>query len=219
MHFTTLGQQNPTPFWRNYVLQVLVIGYLVAFGTTAVLTVNGPNWLVENALSTLLIIILGVSYRQKPLGDLSYLMLTAFMLLHIYGAMNSYVENSLGLWLMRVLETDRNYYDRIVHFSLGFLASYALFDFGRSYLKLPYYWALLMPIELTLSVSAGFELVEWLWASTAYPELGPEYLGHQGDPWDAQKDMFIATVGAVLLMFVVWLSGIGRPKDVKPTTA
>lgn len=208
MPFT--AQAPPKPFRQNYFLQALLMVYFISFLTTAIVTRDGANWLIENTLSTILLGILALSYRYRPLSDMSYLMLALFMMLHIYGAMQSYSLNPLGLFIKEVFGLERNYYDRIVHFSLGFLASYALFDYAISYLKVPRGWALLIPIEMTLSISGAFEIVEYLWASTAYPELGPAYLGHQGDVWDAQKDMLIATAGSAFLMLFVFVSGIGQ---------
>jgi putative membrane protein len=33
-------------------------------------------------------------------------------------------------------------------------------------------------------------------------DLGVAYLGTQGDPWDAQKDMALATLGAIIAMLI-----------------
>jgi putative membrane protein len=38
------------------------------------------------------------------------------------------------------------------------------------------------------------------------PDLGTAYLGTQGDEWDAQKDMALATVGAMLSACIVALT-------------
>lgn len=62
-------------------------------------------------------------------------------------------------------------------------------------------WAL--PIEITLSVSGLYELVEWAVADIFFTEQGAAYLGTQGDIWDAQKDMFLATLGAILATTIV----------------
>lgn len=212
MTFTLLAKDGPLPFTANRPLQLMLLVYVVLFVVTAIVTRDGANWLIENTLSTILLATLAISYRRQPLADLSYLLLTIFMLLHIYGAMQGYMNNPLGEVMKQALGLDRNYYDRIVHFSLGFLASYALFDYAHSYLKVPRGWALLIPVEMTLSISGAFEIVEYLWASTAYPELGPAYLGHQGDVWDAQKDMLVATLGASLLMGITFVLGIGKVK-------
>ena len=63
-----------------------------------------------------------------------------------------------------------------------------------------------MPVLFVISHSAIFEIVEWIAASMVAPELGNAYLGTQGDEWDAQKDMALATAGAVLSMLVISLT-------------
>ena len=41
-----------------------------------------------------------------------------------------------------------------------------------------------------------------------YPDAGPEWLGMQGDPFDAQADMLMATLGGLLSAF-----GLARLHD------
>jgi putative membrane protein len=45
-----------------------------------------------------------------------------------------------------------------------------------------------------------FELFEWIAAEVAGGDLGPAYLGTQGDVWDAHKDMALASTGALIAM-------------------
>ena len=54
-----------------------------------------------------------------------------------------------------------------------------------------------------MSVSGLYELIEWAVADVFFKEQGAAYLGTQGDIWDAQKDMFLATLGAVLATTIV----------------
>jgi putative membrane protein len=51
-----------------------------------------------------------------------------------------------------------------------------------------------------------FELFEWMATLMVAPELGDAYLGTQGDQWDAQKDMALATLGSILVMIGVAMS-------------
>jgi putative membrane protein len=60
-----------------------------------------------------------------------------------------------------------------------------------------------LPIELTLSISALYELIEWGVADVFFPEQGLAYLGTQGDVWDAQKDIALALTGAILATTIV----------------
>ncbi len=63
--------------------------------------------------------------------------------------------------------------------------------------------AWLLPIEITLSISAFYELIEWAVADIFFKAQGDAYLGTQGDIWDAQKDIFLAFVGAILATTIV----------------
>jgi putative membrane protein len=60
-----------------------------------------------------------------------------------------------------------------------------------------------LPIEITLSISAFYELIEWAVADVFFPSQGDAYLGTQGDIWDAQKDIFLAFFGAILATTIV----------------
>ena len=48
-----------------------------------------------------------------------------------------------------------------------------------------------------LAVSALYEIFEWQFAITFGGEAASDFLGSQGDVWDAQKDMTAALLGAM----------------------
>ena len=97
----------------------------------------------------------------------------------------------------------RNHYDRIVHFSFGFLLAYPTREMFLKWLKYPRWVAWLLPIEITLSISAFYELIEWAVADLFFKAHGDAYLGTQGDIWDAQKDIFLAFCGAIIATTIV----------------
>lgn len=63
----------------------------------------------------------------------------------------------------------------------------------------------ILPVEITLSVSAFYELIEWAVADIFFKSQGDAYLGTQGDIWDAQKDIFVAFTGAIIATTIVSL--------------
>jgi putative membrane protein len=65
------------------------------------------------------------------------------------------------------------------------------------------FWAYLLPLLVVISTSTLFELLEWGAAVVFGGDLGVAYLGTQGDVWDAQKDMLLATIGAVTTTLLV----------------
>ena len=99
----------------------------------------------------------------------------------------------------------RNYYDRLVHFCFGFLLAYPIRELFMRVAGAKGFWGYYLPLDLTMSFSMLYELIEWAAASFFGGDLGQAYLGTQGDQWDAQKDMAMATLGAVISMSVVAL--------------
>jgi putative membrane protein len=64
------------------------------------------------------------------------------------------------------------------------------------------FWGYFLPLEVVMATSMLYELIEWGAASAFGGELGAAYLGTQGDPWDAHKDMALATLGAIVAMLI-----------------
>ena len=166
------------------------------------------NWLLENSLVFIFLIIFFITYRKYQFSDLSLLLICIYLCLHIYGYKYSYAENPFGYWLKDVFNWERNHYDRIVHFSFGFLLAYPLREFFLKWLRFPSWVAWVLPIEITLSIGSLYELIEWAVADIFFPEQGMAYLGTQGDVWDAQKDIALAVLGALLATTI--LSAIKR---------
>jgi putative membrane protein len=89
-----------------------------------------------------------------------------------------------------------------------------------------------LPLAITMSTPADYELIEWGAARLFGGELGTAYLGTQGDVWDAQKDMALAGLGVLLAMTLLtlvntwlrrdfareWVEGIGV-RDAAPPPA
>lgn len=166
-------------------------------------TTDWNNWFLENALVFLFLGFLFFAYRKNQFSDLSYLLITVYLCLHVYGAKYTYAENPFGYWLKDTMGWERNHYDRIVHFSFGFLLAYPWREMFIRWYKFPAWVGWSLPIELTLSISGLYELVEWAVADVFFKAQGAAYLGTQGDIWDAQKDMFLATLGAILATTIV----------------
>jgi putative membrane protein len=121
--------------------------------------------------------------------------------MHAAGAHYTYAEVPLGYWLKDMLHLERNHFDRIVHFSFGIM-SYPIQEVLMRTMRARGFWACLLPVAITVSFSGFFEIIEAVIAMLVNPELGAAYLGLQGDIWDAQKDMGLAILGALLTVSV-----------------
>lgn len=203
MPFTIAISTYRTPFRNNPWLWAFVILFFSLWINTILGTTDINNWLLENTLTILFLIFLIYSYRKFQFSDLSYLLIFVYLCLHVYGAKYTYAENPLGYWLKDVFHDTRNHYDRIVHFSFGFLLAYPMREMFFKWLKYPSRVSWILPIEITLSVSAFYELIEWAVADIFFSAQGDAYLGTQGDIWDAQKDIFLAFSGAIVATTIV----------------
>ena len=202
MSFNTASSTARVPFAGNALLKTYLAVFLVVWLITFIGTTDRANWFTENTLTALLIGGLAIGQRRFRFSDLSYTLFFVYILLHIYGAMYTYAENPFGYWLKDALRLERNHYDRIVHFSFGFMLAYPMRDYFKNWFKWPMWVCWVLPVEITMSFSAAYELIEWAVADVFFPAQGAAYLGSQGDIWDAQKDMGLAFSGAVLSMLL-----------------
>ncbi len=203
MALTTASSAARVPFRSNRLLQAYAAAFLLFWVWTFAGTTDRANWFTENALTMLFIGGLALTHRRFQFSELSYSLMFVYILLHVYGAMYTYAENPLGYWLQDLFHGERNDYDRIVHFSFGFLLAYPMRDYFRNHFQWPNWVCWVLPVEITMSFSAAYELIEWAVADIFFPAQGHAYLGSQGDVWDAQKDMGLAFGGAVLAMVLI----------------
>ena len=203
MPFSLAISNYRTPLQKNYWLWIFMTVFTGIWISTLVGTTDMNNWLLENTLTFLFVLFLLFSYRKYKFSDLSYLLICVYLCLHVYGSKYTYAENPLGYWLKDVFHTERNHYDRIVHFSFGFLLAYPMRELFLKWIGYPKLVSWVLPIEITLSISAFYELIEWAVADVFFKAQGDAYLGTQGDIWDAQKDIFLAFTGAILATTIV----------------
>jgi putative membrane protein len=203
MSFTIAISKTRTPFRNNWWLISYILVFLGFWLSSFIGTTDIPNWLLENTLVFVFLLFLIGTYNKFKFSDLSYLLICIYLCLHVYGSKYTYADNPFGFWLQDFFDLSRNHYDRIVHFSFGFLLAYAMREMFLKWLNYPRWVAWLLPIELTLSISGLYELIEWAVADLFFKAQGDAYLGTQGDIWDAQKDIFLAFFGAILATTIV----------------
>lgn len=203
MAFTNAISADRKSISENRWIQGFLVVFFSIWISTLVGTSDISNWVLENALVIMFLVFLTVTYRYYQFSDLSYLLICLYLCLHVYGSKYTYAENPFGYWLQNTFGTARNPYDRLVHFSFGFLLAYPMREACLTWLRFPVWVSWALPIEITLSVSGMYELIEWAVADLFFPAQGAAYLGTQGDIWDAQKDMALATLGAVLATTIV----------------
>ncbi len=203
MAFTIAISKERTPLKINRWMQAFILLFLAFWANSYIGNTDTANWFLENTLVFIFLGFLIFSYKKFQFSDLSYLLICVYLCLHVYGSKYTYAENPFGYWLKDEFDMSRNHYDRIVHFSFGFLLAYPMRELFLKWLNFPSWVAWTLPIEITLSISGFYELIEWAVADVFFKAQGAAYLGTQGDIWDAQKDVFLAFLGAILATTIV----------------
>ncbi len=199
---TTVSSIERQSFSENKLIKIYLLIFFLLWGYTFAFTTDITNWFTENALTVVFLLGLTISFKKFKFSNLSYTLIFIYICLHIYGAMYTYAQNPLGYWIKDLFGLGRNHYDRIVHFSFGFLLAYPMRDYFKNWFDWPNWVCWVLPAEITMSFSGMYELIEWLVADVFFPSEGVAYLGSQGDVWDAQKDMSLAFIGAILAMIL-----------------
>lgn len=180
--------------------------YLSVWLYLAIEPIDRSDWLLDNLLVFLFVPLLVYSYRRFRFSNLSYILITAFMILHAIGAHYAYTFTPFGDWLKEAMHFSRNHYDRIVHFSFGLLLAYPLKELLERIAKVPCPWSYIISPLLIVAFSAIFEFIEATVVELTAPELGIMFLGAQGDIWDAQKDIIVSLYGSSLAMIAAYLT-------------
>ncbi|OQX04704.1 MAG: hypothetical protein BWK73_35515 [Thiothrix lacustris] len=191
-----------TWFW---LLLSLFLLWAVALG---IAPLYRADWMLENVLTVVVVILLLSTSKALPLSRWSYTLVFIFLFLHEVGSHYTYAEVPYDQWwraafgysLNEALGFERNHFDRLVHFLHGLLLAYPLRELLSRVVAVNGFWRYFLTLNLIMSSAMLYELVEWLAAEAFGGELGMAYLGTQGDVWDAHKDMLLATLGALLAM-------------------
>jgi len=164
------------------------------------------TWFLEVLPIFIVIPILAATYHRFTFTMMAYGLLAFHAVILMVGGHYTYAEVPLFNWIKVAFNLGRNDYDRLGHYVQGFVPAIIAREvlLRRSPLK-PGKWLFFIVVCICLAFSATYELFEWSVAALT-GTAADSFLGTQGDPWDTQKDMATAVVGAVtaLLTLTRW---------------
>jgi putative membrane protein len=192
------------PELRRHARLPLVL--LASLAVVSLLTLWSPpagrtSWFLEVGPGLLEIAALIAIYRRLPLSHFVYISIFLHVLILIYGGYYTYALTPLGNWAKQALHLARNHYDRIGHLALGVVPSFLAREVLLRCTPLKRGgWLFFLVVSVVFAFAAFWELLEWWTAVVAAPDVGVAFLGSQGDVWDAQWDMFLALLGALIAL-------------------
>lgn len=209
----------PTPDAMHWIgIGLVIIACIIA----SIQPLEFSSYLLHQVGTVLgLIALLAFSFRGW-VSRSGFNLTIVFILLHVVGAHYLYSFVPYNDWLISLCGFDlnhyfgwsRNMYDRLVHFAYGLLLFKITADvFSLSYPGNKPWKIALLAIQFVMASSMIYELIEWAIAVGLSPEDAENYNGQQGDIWDAQKDMALASLGAIIAWLLQILASMLQSKS------
>lgn len=173
--------------------------YLILFAVCAIRPYDWPVWWAENLPIVGLVLLIAWVQRRFRFSATSYLMMSFLVCLHTIGGHFSFARVPFD-WITDLFGFERNHYDRVAHFTVGFFAYPVAEILLRRRLVNSRWLLYLFPIFSIVTLAAMYELCEWAFALSVDSSAGIAVLGAQGDIWDAQQDILADTLGALAAM-------------------
>lgn len=201
---------------RSRVPALLLLAYLLLFGALAIAPHERAVWWAENIpIVAIVLVLCGLWARGVRFSRLAYALMSVLVFLHTIGGYYTFERVPFG-FVTRLFGFERNHYDRVAHFSVGFyafaIAELLLVRRMVSSRTLGYLFA----VFAIATVAAAYEIIEWLYAAIEGGDAGAAFLGSQGDVWDAQKDMLADISGALAAVGLHAALDARRPRAAGP---
>jgi len=161
------------------------------------------TWAMEVVPVFIALPILWATHRRFPLTPMLYALIFVHACVLMLGGHYSYARVPLGEWMRETFAFERNHYDRIGHFMQGFVPAMVARELLLRHTGLQRGgWLFTLVTAVALAISAIYELIEW-GTAVALGAGADEFLATQGDPWDTQKDMAMAWIGAMVAQLLL----------------
>ncbi len=186
-----------------YYPHILALLFSVFFIVLGIDPVDRRVWVVEVTPIVIVFLFLVATYTKFRFSNIAYTLMSIWMFWHTVGGHYTFANVPFD-FVTNLLGFERNNFDRIGHFVVGFYA-YAIAEYLLRQKLCSIIPAGLFGLFAIGSVAAGYEIIEWLYAVYDGGEAGIEFLGSQGDVWDAQEDMLLDILGAVFSLSLFWI--------------
>lgn len=158
------------------------------------------TWFLEVIPALIGFVVLALTYNKFAFTNFTYFFLLLHCIVLFVGGHYTYAEVPLFDWIKEVLHQSRNNYDKLGHFTQGFVPAIIIRElFIRKKVIANKSFFNFIVVAICLAISAAYEWIEW-GVSICTGDGGDAFLGTQGYVWDTQSDMLFATIGAICMI-------------------
>lgn len=187
---------------ERYFPPILATLFVFFFLWMSLHPVSRQVWIAETIPVLLVFLVLVVTYRWFRFSNAAYLLMSIWLVMHTIGGHFTFAHVPFE-WVSDTFGFQRNHYDRVAHFAVG-LYAFAMAEWLLRKKYCGFWLAIAFSLCFIMSIAAAYEIIEWWYAASNGGEAGIEFLGSQGDPWDAQRDMLADTLGAITALLLFW---------------
>ena len=207
-------------YQRRFKAGILILLFLILV-VSCINPIYPREMYLQHSATIVVAAFLIYSAFKNNLSNKSFVLIAVFTVFHIIGARWIYSYTPYDQWIKSITGIsinswfgfERNQYDRLIHFLFGFLILIPLQELFQRMPGLTWKTSLLMALLTILSLSTLYEVFEWMLSIVLSPEDAELYNGQQGDFWDAQKDMALAFVGSLCMLFIIYILHFIRRND------
>lgn len=186
---------------KIHVILLLIV--LIIFVWSVIKPASYLDWAAEVSPAVVAIIIVIAIYNKFRFTTFSYFIIALLSILTFIGGHYTYSEVPLFNWIKEEFHLKRNDYDRFGHFLKGLMAIVIREILIRKTPLVKGAWLTGITISIMLAIAALYEIIEWLSTKISKGSKGAkDFLGMQGDRWDAQWDMLSAFLGTILTLLL-----------------
>jgi putative membrane protein len=195
---------------QKYFPHLLLAVYVIEFIIAGVHPYSRAVWYAENGPILVLVVVITILYiRNVRFSNFAYALMFILPFLHTIGGHYTFERVPFD-WFNTFFGFERNMFDRVGHFAVGFYALPIMeYLVGRG-LVAKKWIAVTYAIFAVAFVAVFYEWIEWWYAELWGGSAGAAFLGSQGDIWDAQKDMLMDVLGAVFSALSYFIAGVFR---------
>lgn len=192
-------------YFPHFLLAVYVLEFIIA----GIHPYDRADWYAENGPIVLLVLAIVILYvKGVRFSNTAYAFMFILPFWHTIGGHYTFERVPFD-WFDNLFGFKRNMFDRIGHFSVGFYA-YPIMEYLFSRGLVAKKWvAVTYAVFAIAFVACSYEWIEWWYAVGYGGDSAANFLGSQGDIWDAQKDMLMDVCGA-LITSVIYLIATSR---------
>ncbi|AGK53340.1 DUF2238 domain-containing protein [Bacillus sp. 1NLA3E] len=183
----------------NYIHLLILVIVIAVFIWSFIKPVQYSDWILEVSPALIGLMMAIVIYNKFRLTTLSYIIIALLSILVFVGGHYTYSKVPLFDWIKDHFNLRRNHYDRFGHFFKGLITILLREILLKKSPLVKGKWLFVITVSMSLAIAAFYEINEWIFSKLAHGgKTAKNFLGTQGDIWDAQWDMAFTLGGSIL---------------------